>query len=185
MLSVKDLRNLVRKLPVDKFCQQLGPFALIQRPPTPSPTDTEPMGLPMNVAQTAMARPEDISVGTLSLLFQLEDLIVATLPPMSDGGELTVGRQPDCDLVLDDKSVSKRHAVLRWDEAHGRCTVQDLGSTNGTFLNASVLIRRETVLRDGDIVSFGDVAFWFLLTETLHARLSRPTGSHKLGARSG
>jgi pSer/pThr/pTyr-binding forkhead associated (FHA) protein len=49
--------------------------------------------------------------------------------------------------------------------------VQDLGSTNGTFLNASVRLRRETTLKNGDILSFGEVQYWFLLTDTLYVKL--------------
>jgi pSer/pThr/pTyr-binding forkhead associated (FHA) protein len=84
-----------------------------------------------------------------------------------------VGRQPDCDLVLDDPSVSKVHALLKWDEANARCTITDLESTNGAFLNASVRLRRETTLKDGDILSFGEVQYWFLLTQTLYDKLKK------------
>ena len=41
-------------------------------------------------------------------IVEFEDLVVATLPPMSDSDELVVGRQPDCELVVNDSSVSKR-----------------------------------------------------------------------------
>ena len=44
--------------------------------------------------------------------------------------------------------------------------------TNGTFLNASVRLRRETTLKNGDILSFGEVQYWFLLTGTLHEKLT-------------
>ena len=163
---------MAQKLNADRFRGQLGPFALIQRPPEDLDT-TQKMGLPANAAHTAMARPEDISKGILSLLFEFEDLQVATLPPLSGHDELTVGRLPDCDLVIDHKLVSKRHASLSWDEAAKKCTVKDLGSTNGTFLNSSLLMRKEAALRDGDIISFGEVQFWYLLTDTLHQKLAK------------
>jgi hypothetical protein len=175
VLSVKEMRKMAASLNVDKFKRQLGPFALIQRPPEELDT-TQKMGLPAGAAHTAMARPEDISKGILSLLFEFEDLQVSTLPPVSDSEELSVGRLPDCDLVIDHKSVSKRHAALRWDAKTRRCTLRDLGSTNGTFLNSSLLVRKEATLRDGDIVSFGEVQFWYLLTDTLHAKLSGRLG---------
>jgi pSer/pThr/pTyr-binding forkhead associated (FHA) protein len=80
--------------------------------------------------------------------------------------------------MLDDGSVSKQHAVLRWNEAERRCTVKDLGSRNGTFLNGTTTADREVTLRDGDILSIGYVQFWFLLTDTLYARLrSGPSGT--------
>jgi pSer/pThr/pTyr-binding forkhead associated (FHA) protein len=116
-----------------------------------------------------------------SLLFEFEDLLITTLPPLKSVEELSVGRMPDCDLLLDDPSVSKHHALLRWSEPEGRCTVRDLGSTNGTFLNAHTIGSRESSLADGDILSFGNVQFWYLLTETLHARLR---GNQPVGLRS-
>ena len=166
------MRNLAQRLSAEKFQKQMGPFALIQRPEKEELDTTQKMGLPANAAHTSMAKPEDISRGILSLLFEFENLQVATLPPMAEDAELTVGRLPDCDLVLDHKSVSKRHAELRWDEKAKKCTVKDVGSTNGTFLNSSLLMRREATLRDGDIISFGEVQFWYLLTDTLHKKLS-------------
>ena len=109
---------------------------------------------------------------------------MATLPPLNGVDQLSVGRLPDCDLVIDDSSVSKRHAVLKWSADHQRCSVTDVGSTNGTFLNGAIAVQGETVLRDADILSFGDVQFWYLLTDTLYAKLSHGEGS-KLRSRSG
>lgn len=169
MLSVKELRTLVSKLTSEQFRTQLGPFVLVQRPSS-GRTDA-PHGLPFNVERTALARPEAVTGGALALLFQFDDLLVASVPPLEGTDQLSVGRQPDNELVVDDPSVSKRHALLRWDAATARCTVQDLESTNGTFLNASIRLRRETTLKDGDIVSFGEVQFWFLLTPTLYDKL--------------
>ncbi|MGQ0505415.1 MAG: FHA domain-containing protein [Myxococcaceae bacterium] len=179
MLSVKDMRVMAATLSLEKFRKQLGPFALIQRPPSEAGRET---GIP---GQTAMAKQADISQGVLSLLFEFEDLAVCTLPPLGGVDQLTIGRLPDCELVVDQPSVSKRHAVLRWNGEQKSCTVNDLGSTNGTYLNDSILVRRETLLRDGDILSFGDVQFWYLLTDTLHRKLGSVSGSYKLGARSG
>ncbi len=174
MLSVKELKLFVHRLSEKEFRKQLGPFVLIQRPPGQAGHDTNKMGVPPNAQRTSMARPEVVSTGALSLLFQFEELMVATVPPMEGVDELSVGRSPDNELVIDDPSASKKHAVLRWDAANNRCTVQDLGSTNGTFLNASVRIRRETTLKNGDILSFGEVQYWFLLTDTLYGKLRAP-----------
>lgn len=176
MLSVQELRALAAALTTPAFQRQLGPFALIQRPPSDASAAV--------LAPTRMAAPEDIQQGMLSLLFEFEHLRVATLPPLHSTDRLRIGRRMDCDLVIDDASVSKMHAELRWNEAEQRCTVQDLGSTNGTFLNAQTLGAREAVLRDGDILSFGNVQFWYLLTGTLHERL-RSGDATGLGSRSG
>ena len=37
--------------------------------------------------------------------------------------------------------------------------------------DVQLLVRKEAALRDGDIVSFGEVRFWYLLIDTLHAKL--------------
>ncbi|ATB38819.1 phosphopeptide-binding protein [Cystobacter fuscus] len=163
MLSIQELRALGASLPSGAFRRQLGPFVLIQRAPgRPSSAVLEP---------TRVASSGDIERGMLSLLFEFEDLLITTLPPLARVEALSVGRLPDCDVFVDDPSVSKRHAELRWTESPARCTVKDQGSTNGTFLNANSLGTREATLKDGDILSFGNVQFWFLMTDTLHARL--------------
>mgnify|MGYP002350405008 CR=1 FL=1 len=171
---------MAAKLTASQFRTQLGPFVLVQQPPhvEVSVPQTQVMGaLPMNVQRTTVSRPDNVSANALGLLFQFEELVVATVPPLKGLDELTVGRQPDSDLVLDDSSVSKRHALLRWDALHQRCTVKDLGSTNGTFLNVSTRLRSEVTLHSGDILSFGDVQYWFLLTDTLHERLRKKNTS--------
>ena len=178
MLSVKDLRQLSGSMKPEAFRKQLGPFVLIQKPEGNVTGETDKMGLPMNAASTRMVKPEKAQAAALALVFQFEDLEVVTLPPLQGIDELTVGRQANCDLVLEDPSVSKMHAALKWDAANKRCSVVDTGSTNGTFLNASIRVRKETILRDGDIISFGEVQYWYLLTETLHARLKQQS-SHR------
>ena len=179
MLSVKELRGLASKLSAKQFREQLGPFTLVQKPPGKSGFDTAKMGLPVNVQNTTVAPVHRVAESALGLLFEFDELLVASVPPLHGVDELTVGRQPDSDLVLEHTSVSKRHAILRWDGEHNRCTIQDLGSTNGTFLNASVRIRRETTLKNGDILSFGEVHYWFLLTETLYEKISARGGSRR------
>ena len=174
---------MARSLPLAKFKEQLGPFALIHRPPEPA--KAQAIGLPMNINSTVAARPDNVASGPVGLLFAFDELSVSTLPPLEEKDELVAGRQPDCELVIEEPSASKRHAVLRWDRSAGRCTVEDLGSTNGTFLNGSVRVRKETPLKDGDVVSFGEAHYWFLLSATLHARLAKAPESDLLGGNSG
>ncbi len=175
MLSVAELRGLGQQLSVESFVQQLGPFVLIQRPQDEAVPGTRLMGLPPGAMRTTVVRPEAVASSALSLLFQFDTLAVASLPPLQGVEALSVGRQPDCDLVLDHPSVSKRHATIRWDAGRKICSVEDEGSLNGTWLNASVRVNKELFLRNGDIVSFGEVQYWFLLTTTLHARLHEAT----------
>ena len=52
-----------------------------------------------------------------------------------------VGRDPACDLVLDDPLVSRQHLLLAVDDA-GRCIATDLHSTNGSWCGPERLVRR-------------------------------------------
>jgi hypothetical protein len=76
-----------------------------------------------------------------------------------NGGRLTVGRSSSGDQVdipLADATISSRHAMFVVDAAQGSISVEDTGSTNGTYVNEEHLGfngRRE--LRDGDKVRFG------------------------------
>ena len=70
--------------------------------------------------------------------------------------QVTIGRALDCDCVLADPTVSRRHARLR--RRGGRWLLTDLGSTNGTRLNGWRLAE-EVELRAGDRVSFGRVRY--------------------------
>ena len=69
----------------------------------------------------------------------------------------TIGRLPDCDLHLDDSTVSRQHAavVRRGDQ----WWVLDLGSTNGTRVNGQSAA--EHPLADGDSIELGDVVVTF------------------------
>jgi pSer/pThr/pTyr-binding forkhead associated (FHA) protein len=70
----------------------------------------------------------------------------------------TVGRSPDCDVFLDDVTVSRRHAqVLRSD---GQFLIEDKGSLNGTFLNRRRI--ESGRLEDGDEVQIGKYKLTFL-----------------------
>jgi hypothetical protein len=65
---------------------------------------------------------------------------------------LTIGRQSDCSIPLNDQNVSRRHAEIV--PGRGAYVVRDLGSTNGTMVNGT-RIASEQRLNDGDILSFG------------------------------
>ena len=68
----------------------------------------------------------------------------------------TIGRDTDCDLVLADLTVSRRHARLERDGAGW--LLADLGSTNGTRLNGW-RVSSPVPVRPGDQVSFGTASF--------------------------
>ena len=79
----------------------------------------------------------------------------AGAPPIVPlGAEVVLGRHPDCEVHLDDDSVSRRHAALRRRE--GVWMLVDLGSTNGTWVNGRRVGAR-TPVRRGDLVQLGEV----------------------------
>jgi DNA-binding winged helix-turn-helix (wHTH) protein len=71
-------------------------------------------------------------------------------------GENVIGRDPRCSVWLDAPGVSRRHAAIRVDSGTRRVTLEDLGSTNGTFLRRS-RVRTEVALEDGDEIKVGTV----------------------------
>jgi pSer/pThr/pTyr-binding forkhead associated (FHA) protein len=64
---------------------------------------------------------------------------------------LSIGRDSDADFILDEASVSRQHAKLMY--AHGSYVIEDLGSTNGTWLNGEQIRRARVV--PGDEICFG------------------------------
>jgi pSer/pThr/pTyr-binding forkhead associated (FHA) protein len=70
----------------------------------------------------------------------------------------TIGRSPDCDIFLDDVTVSRRHAVaLKQGDAF---LIEDQGSLNGTFLNRRRIESAE--LSDDDELQIGKYRLVFL-----------------------
>jgi hypothetical protein len=170
MIPVRELRRFAETLRRDEFRHQLGPFVLIQRP---AEEVLKQVALTLGASRTiGMATRNRLVDEVFAMVRGFEHLIVSGLPPMGDAAEINVGRMPDCELVVEEPSVSKHHAVVRWDAAQGGCSVQDLGSSNGTFVNTRALGRdEEKLLTDGDVISFGDAQFLYFLTDSLHAHL--------------
>jgi hypothetical protein len=74
-------------------------------------------------------------------------------------GERTrIGRSPDCDIFLDDVTVSRSHAVLI--EEDGRFSIEDQGSLNGTFVNRKRI--DSAALEHGDEVQVGKYRMTFI-----------------------
>jgi len=70
---------------------------------------------------------------------------------------VTIGRLPDCDVVLKDRGASRRHAQIKGKD--GIYTLTDLGSTNGTRLNGQPVQTR--TLEDGDRITIGTTVLEF------------------------
>jgi hypothetical protein len=73
-------------------------------------------------------------------------------------GRTRIGRSPDCDIFLDDVTVSRNHAVLI--EENGQYVVEDQGSLNGTFVNRRRIDRAP--LHEGDELQVGKYRLTFI-----------------------
>jgi hypothetical protein len=66
---------------------------------------------------------------------------------------VTIGRQAQCDVQVQDTWMSRRHARIAWTGTE--YIIEDLGSTNGTFVNGERVVGPRA-LRSGDYLQFGD-----------------------------
>ncbi|HEX9389435.1 MAG TPA: FHA domain-containing protein [Anaerolineales bacterium] len=70
-----------------------------------------------------------------------------------EGDQLTIGRDSVNEIVINDAEISRRHARLTFQG--GKYVLEDLGSTNGTFVNGQRLAGPR-VLKAGEVVSLGE-----------------------------
>lgn len=92
---------------------------------------------------------------------------------------LRAGRLASLEVVLDDGSVSRRHAEIRV-APDGAWVVKDFGSTNGTFVNGNRLAGEQAV-QNRDVVQFGKVA---MLVEFVEATIDGPASDQLIVAAS-
>jgi hypothetical protein len=147
-----------------------GPYVLIQRPPAPVYNQLAKV---LGRGETVqMAHAGRLGEDILELARAFEALTVVPLPELALKGELVIGRADECNVLVHEPSVSSRHALLRCNNADQHCVIQDLDSRNGTFVNARRIFGRESVLEDGDAVSFGDAQFFFMRPETVQEQMA-------------
>jgi pSer/pThr/pTyr-binding forkhead associated (FHA) protein len=84
------------------------------------------------------------------------DWALLFFPPDSTRTAFTIGREPGCDLLVTDITVSRAHARLT--RAAGGWLLADLGSTNGTTVNGW-RVREPVAVQVGDLVRFGSAKF--------------------------
>lgn len=72
-----------------------------------------------------------------------------------DDGQLTMGRDPTCSIVIDDPLISRHHCQIFLSD--DGLVIQDLGSSNSTFVNGHPV--KEKVLQPGDDIGVGSIVF--------------------------
>jgi predicted component of type VI protein secretion system len=83
------------------------------------------------------------------LLLKFQEQVLREVVPT--GNIITIGRQPDNVLCIDNPAVSGHHAKVYWEA--DRYVVEDLDSFNGTYVNNERIAKIE--LRDGDVILIG------------------------------
>ena len=81
-------------------------------------------------------------------------------------GPSTIGRSRNCEVMVADPSVSRNHALITVDG--DRITVQDLSSSNGTFVNGN-RVENEVVVRSGDEIMVGESRLWLVAEGVEHS----------------
>lgn len=93
-----------------------------------------------------------------------------------EGDQLTIGRDSSSGVAINDAEISRKHARLTFQG--GKYVIEDLGSTNGTFVNGQRLVSA-VVLKSGDVVSFGEQIV------LMYEALSSDPGETMISARKG
>ena len=78
----------------------------------------------------------------------------------------TMGREPTNSVFCDDASISRQHATIGKD--NGGFYIEDLGSTNGTFVNGKRI--KNHILEDGDKIQVGNHIFKFLAGDSIESQ---------------
>jgi pSer/pThr/pTyr-binding forkhead associated (FHA) protein len=99
--------------------------------------------------QTELSRATQVPVLTISPIDDGETNPVEFTTP-----EVIIGRDPTCSYSIQDETVSSRHARMSYH--HNQWWVEDLNSTNGTYLNED-RVYTPTVVISGDEIRYGQI----------------------------
>lgn len=128
--------------------------------PIPSAGETTIIGLPAITVPITSTGDRPLTQGDLDTIARLSEgtaLLISTRGAVTgsryllDEDEITVGRDPRADILLDDSTVSRSHAVFR--RVDGVYHVVDAGSLNGTYVNRQRVDQAQ--LKNGDEIMIG------------------------------
>ncbi|WP_311222234.1 MULTISPECIES: FHA domain-containing protein [unclassified Acidovorax] len=92
------------------------------------------------------------------MIVSIDGVVIKEVPLTKD--RTTIGRRPYNDVVIDNLAISGEHAVLHMPVPGGVVEIEDLQSTNGTYINATPVKRQP--LRNGDTVELGKYKIRFV-----------------------
>ena len=98
--------------------------------------------------------------------------------PLKSEREYVIGRASDLDMVLVEDMVSRKHAIIT--TTNGLVTLQDLGSTNGTFVNGEKI--KKVPLKEGDRILIGTSIIKLVAVDPAVAQISDADARQKLEA---
>lgn len=107
-----------------------------------------------------MSIAEDEGYGYLKLINLRKELNFRVYESYSVRESTVLGRSKKCDIYINNPYLSKEHARILFVE--DKFYIEDLGSTNGTFVNGKELGSRPVRLKDNDKITFGDLSFLFV-----------------------
>ncbi|MBQ8526190.1 MAG: FHA domain-containing protein [Clostridia bacterium] len=107
-----------------------------------------------------MSIAEDEGYGYLKLINLRKELNFRVYESYSVRENTVLGRSKKCDIYINNPYLSKEHARITYVE--DKFYIEDLGSTNGTFVNGKELGSRPVRLKDNDKITFGDLSFLFV-----------------------
>ena len=143
--------------------------------PIPGAGETTIIGLPAIQIPITTSGDRPLTQEDLETITRLSDntaLLIATRGALSgsryllDEDEVTVGRDTRADILLDDSTVSRSHAVFR--RVDGKYEVVDAGSLNGTYVNRQRVDR--AVLKDGDEIMIGKLRLVYFTNSAVRQR---------------
>ena len=129
---------------------------LVLRKDLRQPAETRPTGRPRQPKAPKPAKVARQAKVRGTKLVVTEGPLTGTVIPLNTA-QVTIGRAPDSTVVIEDDYASSRHARVYPSE--GAWVVEDLGSTNGTFVNGAKIT--ETAIEDGGSVSLGSTTLVF------------------------
>jgi NADPH-dependent 2,4-dienoyl-CoA reductase/sulfur reductase-like enzyme/pSer/pThr/pTyr-binding forkhead associated (FHA) protein len=87
---------------------------------------------------------------------------------------ISIGRQPGIAVIIDQGTVSRRHAEFSY--ANGQYILRDLGSTNGTFVNGERLLAQSTrILQPNDQIRFGAKVKFTFVQRVIGPKVRKPS----------